>query len=306
MSFKEKWLEAVDKKGSVLCAGLDPAIFEMGRGEKGLPAGQNKLEWAIKYVEAVAPYCAAVKPNIQYWKGAGDAEILEEITEYAHTLGMVVIRDDKLADIGSTNDAGIFYVAQSGADAVTFSPFAGNMEEATKQGKKHGIGVIAMCLMSNPDYKDEKNKLTVLEYSQSNRTQPPKPFDTRHGGTEKVTLGLSLLSNFAVKQYAKLAADAKKYGLDGIVIGAPSEKNHITEQEIKTARAYAGDEMLILLPGLGAQGGEAEMLFKHFAPDHVIANVGRDLMFPKGSNSTPEEQAARAKQYFDMMNKLRQ
>ncbi len=36
-SFREKWLEAVKEKNSVLCAGLDPAEFGMGRGEKGLP-----------------------------------------------------------------------------------------------------------------------------------------------------------------------------------------------------------------------------------------------------------------------------
>jgi len=79
MKFLEKWLEAVNKKNSVLCAGLDPAEFEMERGEKGLPEGIDKKEWSLRYIEAVAPYCAAIKPNIQYWKGGGDLKDLQDI-----------------------------------------------------------------------------------------------------------------------------------------------------------------------------------------------------------------------------------
>lgn len=173
MDFREKWMKAVEEKNSVLCAGLDPAEYAMGRGPKGLAEGTGKRDWAMDYVKSVAPYCAALKPNIQYWKSAGllcpggpyaygDMENLEDITKLAHELGMVVIEDSKLADIGSTNEAGFFYASQKKADAVTFSPFAGNMKEAAKQGKKWNVGVISMCLMSNPEFEREKNKLVPL------------------------------------------------------------------------------------------------------------------------------------------------
>jgi len=72
VSFREKWLAAVDKKNSVLCAGLDLADFEMGRGVEGLPSGVKKRDWTLAYIEAVAPHSAALKPNFQYWKGEGD------------------------------------------------------------------------------------------------------------------------------------------------------------------------------------------------------------------------------------------
>ncbi|GAH49542.1 unnamed protein product, partial [marine sediment metagenome] len=68
MPFRQKWLEAVEKKNSVLCAGLDPAEFNMGRRDKGLPEGVNKYGWAMRYIGAVAPFVAAIKPNLQYWK----------------------------------------------------------------------------------------------------------------------------------------------------------------------------------------------------------------------------------------------
>lgn len=288
MNFLEKWLESVDEKDSVLCAGLDPAEFAMGRGEKGLPEGASKLSWATKYIRAVAPYCAAVKPNFQYFKAIGDIEALHSISVTAQGLGMLVIDDSKLADIGSTNDAGMFYAAQR-ADAVTFSPFAGNMKEAAKQAKNRDIGIITMCLMSNPEYEREKNKLVSVKREESyNRPD------------------LRMLENILyVKQYIQLAHDIKAFGIDGVVIGAPSEKNHITNEEIATVKRYVGDNMLVLLPGVGAQGGEASEIWKYFDKDKVIVNVGRSLMFPNGSNSTPEEQAAKAKQYQEMLNELR-
>ena len=295
--FQKKWLEAVKKKNSILCAGLDPAVFCMDRGEKGLPLGINKRGWAHDYIKAVAPYCAALKPNIQYWKSSGkqnilskgDMENLTEITELAHSLDMVVIEDSKLADIGSTNDAGFFYAQQKGVDAVTFSPFAGNMEEAVEQAHARGLGLISMCLMSNPGYEREKNKLVAVG-----------------DNYEKTDVFFKKSASFAtgfIPQYVQLAHDADRFGVDGIVVGAPSVKNHITDQEIRTVAGYFNG--LILVPGLGAQGGEAETLFKYFMPDNLIVNFGRALMLPKGSNSTPAQQAETARQYRDMLNKSR-
>ena len=225
-SFKEKWLEAVDKKNSVLCAGLDPAESAMGRGEKGLVDGASKNIWAIEYVEAVAPYCAALKPNIQYWKSGENMDHLEDLTRLAHSKGLVVIEDSKLADIGPTNDAGVFYAADKKADAVTFSPFAGNIQEATKQAHARGLGLISMCLMSNPEYAREKNKLVLLSKEEF------KGYNSEH--IVKTDRG-----NF-VHQYIQLANDANKFEVDGIVIGAPSKTNHIKDAEIYFVRENGG------------------------------------------------------------------
>jgi len=292
MKFIEKWFGAVNEKNSVLCAGLDPAEFEMRRGEKGLPKGVDKKEWSLKYVETVAPYCAGIKPNIQYWKKKDDMNSLKEITKLAHSLGMIVIEDSKLADIGSTNDAGLFHVQEKKIDAVTYSPFAGNMVEAADQAKKWGVGIISMCLMSNPEYEKEKNKLIdVSEYMNDNTYSH---------------IDITTINDVPyVKQYIYLAKNANIYGLDGIVVGAPSAKNHISEKEIEDVKRYSHSLTLVLLPGVGAQGGEANIIWKYFNRNNVIVNVGRAMMFPNGSNSTSEEQAAIAKQYRDMLNDLR-
>jgi len=293
-SFREKWLAAVEQKNSVLCAGLDPAESEMGRSEEGLPGSvkdnQDKLAWGMCYLEAVAPYCAAMKANVQYWKGEGNMEALAVLCEYSKELGMIAIDDSKLADIGSTNDAGLYHAKQKGFDAITVAPFAGNMKEAAEQAKKRDIGLISMCLMSNPEYEMIKNEWVRVE----DMDNFPNNYDT-----------VEIQGVHHVKKYIQLAHDAARYSIDGIVIGAPSKKNHLKDEEIFSARAYSREDTLVLLPGVGAQGGEANVIWKYFDKDNVIVNVGRALMFPNGSNSTPEQQADAAQYYQKMLNELR-
>ncbi len=289
MSFKEKWLEAVERKNSVVCAGLDPAEYDM-RKDDVLPEGTNKLGWTLDYIKAVAPFCAAVKPNVQYWKNNLGMQDIETITFVAHENGLVVIDDSKLADIGSTNDAGMYHAQKKNIDAITLACFAGNMQEAAEQLRKRNLGGIHMCLMSNKEYEQQKNKLVPLISDDKNNY-------------ELVDLVRSAEGHFYARQYLHLAVNAKRFGLDGIVIGAPSKTNHISEDELKKVRRYFDD--LILLPGIGKQGGEAELIWKYFDPMNVIVNVGRNLMFPKGPNSTPTQQAERARYYQEMLNSLR-
>jgi len=304
-SFREAWLASVDAKNSVLCAGLDPAEFAMGRGDKGLPPGAEQRDWAIQYLEAIAPFVAAVKPNIQYWKHVGGMDDLEELAQAAHDLGLVWIDDSKLADIGSTNEAGMYHSRARRGGAVTLAPYAGNMEEAAQQARKQNLGLITMCLMSNPEYAWVKNNLVPV--------QPGDEFDefdtvTVQLPNKRWTAGLHYDYEGDemphVRQFVQLAHHAERFGIEGIVIGAPSDKNHLTAEELETAHRYAPNR-LVLMPGVGAQGGDAAQVWQHYGPNDVIVNVGRSLMLPQGMNSTPEDQAAAAKLYKNMLNEER-
>ncbi|MFW6223282.1 MAG: orotidine 5'-phosphate decarboxylase / HUMPS family protein [Spirochaetota bacterium] len=271
MTFSNAWRETAGRRNSVLCAGLDPPVAELGRGEKGLATGVDRRRWALEYVGAVAPHCAAIKPNVQYWKGPGDIEIVEEVCAAARELGLLIIEDAKLADIGSTNDAGFFYAARR-ADAVTFAPFAGNVTEAVEQAHARGLGIIVLCLMSNPEYGREKTKLTP-------------------GHDEP--------------QYRRIAAEARAAGADAVVVGAPSPSNHITEAELSSVRSSIGGDMVALMPGVGAQGGDAAPVWRVFGENQVIVNAGRALMFPDGSASTPRRQAEAARALNESLNRDR-
>ena len=300
MGFVEKWLAAVDKKNSILCAGLDPAEFEMGRGDEGLRERVMKRSWAMAYLEAVAPYCAAVKPNINYWKAGSDMETLDMIAKFAWDHGMIVIDDSKLADIGPTNDAGMYHSSRR-ADAVTVAPFAGNIAEIARQAQARGLAAICMCLMSNPDYAREKNKLVPLTPEEVGLFDLADIISADSDGRQSAVPH--------VKQYQWLACQSKQSGLAGLVIGAPSKKNHITDSEVERAFYYSGSpgsNMLALYPGLGKQEGEMAPIFSRFPGNMVIANVGRYLMFPKGIESTTADQAEAAKHYRDALNVARE
>jgi orotidine-5'-phosphate decarboxylase len=306
-TFKQKWLEDVNKKGSILCAGLDPAEYEMGRREKGLPSDVGKLDWSRRYIDAVAPYCPAIKFNLRYWlkqavlnrdseskdfrQISGDMENLRLLIRHAHDQELLVIQDSKEADIGSTNDAGLYHARDKQADAVTLAAFAGNEQEATEQAYNRDLGIIGMCLMTNPQYEKIKNMWVDVSDNQGDYA----PEDTQR-----------IQGKLHVRRYMQLACDARRFGLDGIVLGALSEKNHLKEKEIAKARFYAGPDVLSLTPGIGAQGGNADVLFKYFHQDKIIANIGRALMLPQGSNSTSQQQEETAKQYRDMLNNLRE
>jgi len=293
-SFKDAWLEAVDKKGSILCAGIDPAECVMGRTDKGagLPAGTKKRDWVLSYMEAMGPFSSAFKPNVRYLGFEGDNELLMEMSGLSRDKGMVYIQDSKEADIGETNDAGIFTAAWRGAHAVTLAPFAGNMAEAAKQGVDRGIGLVSMCLMSNPDYEKVKNRWVDV-------SDDVKGYDVND---------LREIEGVPhTRFYKQLARDAKRFGIEGIVLGAPSKTNHLKEEEIERVCHYYGKDGLILVPGIGAQGGEVTMLTKYFDWNHLIANVGRALMFPdpRKANATFEDHVTAAKAYRDMLNSLR-
>ena len=273
MRFVEKWRAAVEAKNSVLCAGLDPAVSEMRRDGKSLSPGTSKRDWALCYLESVGPWCAAVKLNVNYWKSDRDPEVIREIVALAHSMDLVTIEDCKLADIGSTNDAGMFHAAQKGIDAVTFSPFAGNIEEAARQAEARKLGLISMCLMSNPEYRLEKRKLVEIEEAGAF----PDQMIERVGGVPYV------------RQYQYLAHRAAVCNIDGVVIGAPSASNHLRQEELAEVSTLLGRDTLVLVPGIGAQGGQADVFWRHFQPDRVLINCGRSLMFP--ASGTHAEQA---------------
>jgi len=246
--FATKWNKAVEAKNSILCIGLDPVNYWQ-RQNKTLPESTDLMTWCIGYVEKVAQFAAAIKPNRKFVCSLS-GEDRNQMNILFHDLGLVVIDDEKLPDIGDTNDAGLYNTKEEKYDAVTYSPFPGNLEEAARQAHGRGLGLIGMCIMSNSEHAREKNKLVnVREEKETYR--PEDVLVWRHEEWEQNLPA----EEYFVRQYVQLAHDAAKYGWDGVVIGAPSKKNHITENEIKTIHHYLKPEQLVLMPGIGTQGG---------------------------------------------------
>ncbi len=258
MSFKERWLNCVAQKKSLLCVGLDPA--EVGqRDTPELASGQSKLEWSLQIINQVAPYACAIKPNRNYYKDFSRSE-MQILTKAIHAHNMLAIDDSKIADIGATVDAGLFHAKQEGFDAVTFAAFAGNTLEAAQSAAKHQIAIISLVLMSNPEFSSTK----------------AAEFNGEAG-------------------YEFFAHEASQHvAVEGVVIGAPSPKNHITPDEVARVKSIIGDR-LVLMPGVGAQGGEMDFMLKTFGR-RLIVNVGRAIFQAK-------DPANVAKEYVEQMRK---
>src|SRR3989338_5826792 len=112
--FLEKWLHTTKDKSSILCVGMDPQ-------ENKLPKGISKHRWCLRMVEQISPFTAAIKINrnmIKDWSASETQEVVKAI----HDCDMLAIDDTKLADIGSSNEAGLRAAEWEGFDAVTYAP----------------------------------------------------------------------------------------------------------------------------------------------------------------------------------------
>jgi len=139
---KNTFVQAMKEKKSQLCVGLDP------RPEKVQP--DSIYEFCVDIVEKTSDYGFCYKPNTQYIMPLGFSEI-RKLNEYIHEKGCLSISDHKLSDIGSTNKAALYWLSEMGFDAVTYSPFPGNIRETIENGKTYNLGVITLTLMSNPE-----------------------------------------------------------------------------------------------------------------------------------------------------------
>lgn len=259
MSFNEAWLEAVKNKNTLLCVNIDPAEFGQ-REKRTLDDSIDKVEWTLKLIEVVAPYAAAIKPNRQYFKDISRQD-MRRINDFAHGLGMLSIDDSKVADIGDTNDAALYHAVEEGFDAITYAPFPGNIEATCKMAQKRKIGLIPLVLMSNPEYR-------LMKTAQIDGQDA----------------------------YQYISKEISRHGADGLVIGAPSDNNHISEDEIRRVKDIVGDKT-VLVPGIGAQGGDLEPIVRIFG-DYTIASVGRDIAY----SDNPGE---RASYYKELIQKAR-
>ncbi len=259
MNFINKWQSCVTAKNSLLCVNIDPGEWGQ-RDHLTLDQGESKVSWAKSIIAKTAPYAAAIKPNRQYFKDISREE-LASINSYAHSLGLISIDDSKIADIGATNDAALYHAVQEGFDAITYCPFPGNIAETCEMAKQRNIGLIPLALMSNPEFKLMKS-LTI----------------------DKLP---------AYQYYAK---ESYIHGAAGVVVGAPSPKNHILQEEVDAIKAIIGP-LTVLVPGIGAQGGYLAPIVATFG-DQAIVSVGRDIAYH-------QDPASQARKYQELINSYR-
>ncbi len=223
MTFIQMLQDAQQRNGSMLCVGLDPEPSRFPAHFRGDPA--QIYDFCARIVDATADLVIAFKPQIAYFAAQRAEAQLERLIAHIRRAAphVPVILDAKRGDIGSTAEQYAKEVFERyGADAVTLSPFMG-FDSLQPYLKYEDKGAFLLCRTSNPGGDDLQNqRLASVE-------------------------GQPLL----YEHVAKLAQGPWNVnGQLGLVVGATYPA------EIEAVRRLAPTAPL-LIPGIGAQGGDA-------------------------------------------------
>ena len=259
-TFNQQLQSAWASQGSMLCVGFDPDPKRLPPSLQGKPEGI--FEFCREIADATADLVCAFKPQFAYFASQRAEAQLEKLIKHLKEKypQIPVILDSKRGDIGSTADHYAMEVFDRyGADAVTVSPYMG-FDTIEPYLRHQGKGVIVLCRTSNP------------------------------GGSDLQFLNVSPDGQPLYLHVAKLAAQQwNASGQIGLVVGATFP------EEIAKVRAIVGD-MPLLIPGIGAQGGDIDATVKAGAIPNkpgtgMVINSSRAILY--ASSGSDFAQAAR-------------
>jgi orotidine-5'-phosphate decarboxylase len=264
MNFIDKLLAAERAHESLLCVGLDPDPAKLPGAWRGQP--ERIFEFCARIVDATADLVIAFKPQIAYFAAHRAEAQLERLMDHmrANAPAVPIILDAKRGDIGSTAEQyAIEAFERYGADAVTLSPFMG-FDSVQPYLTHAGKGAFLLCRTSNPGGDDLQ--------SQRLATVPGQPLLYEH-----------------VAQLAQGPWNLN--GQLGLVVGATYPA------EIERVRQLA-PTLPLLIPGVGAQGGDALATVRAGYRQHqgrtsgpIIVNSSRAILY--ASSNDDFDQAAR-------------
>lgn len=243
VNFIDKLSAAWASNQSLLCVGLDP---DLARLPAQLQGPQGIAAFCKAIIDATADLACAFKPQIAYFAALGAEAQLEEICKYLRQNypHIPLIMDAKRGDIGATAKQ---YAREAydryGADAVTLSPYMG-FDSVEPYFEWSGRGQIILCRTSNPGGSD----LQFLNVD-----------------------GKPLYQHVA----ALVANQWNRNGQCALVVGATFP------EELAQVRAIVGD-MPLLVPGVGAQGGDVEATVKSgktAAGAGMLINSSRAILY---------------------------
>jgi orotidine-5'-phosphate decarboxylase len=256
MSFADRLADAVARKGTTLCVGLDPRIEllppELVTGLKPGTAGRARAyeRFCEGIIDAIVDEAVAVKPQVAFFEALGGHGLsaLERVCGAAAQRGLLVVADAKRGDIGSTAEA--YAEAWLGprdggrpvADAVTVNPYLGTDSlEPFLAACGAGSGIFVLAHTSNPGAADIQE--AVLEDGRPVWERTAELI-ARWGDAYVGESGLSSV---------------------GAVVGATSPEAVLRARDLMPRQ-------VLLLPGVGAQGGRVADLAPAFR-DHPAGGL---------------------------------
>lgn len=249
-SFSARLVDRVDEVSSVLCLGLDPRPPFPDACTRGLAAGRAGQARAIERyclgaLEAAADVAAAVKPQVALFEVLGGYGLtaLERVCAAARELGVPVIADGKRGDIPSTAAAyAAAWLRPRGdepplADALTVSPYLGpdSLEPFLAACDDVERGVYVLVRTSNPG----SAALQELALADGGQVWQRVAALVAKAGADRV--------------------DACGLAPVGAVVG-------LTQPEALARARELMPHAPLLIPGLGAQGGDPRAAEPAFRP----------------------------------------
>ena len=257
LTFNQKLAAAWAANDSLLCVGIDPDLKRFPKQFAGRKDAMFEFGKAI--VDATADLACAFKPQIAYFHAERAEDQLEALIAYMREKHphVPVILDAKRGDIGSTAEQ---YAREAferyQADAVTISPFLGH-DSVTPYTQFADKGVIILCRTSNPGGSD----LQFLE------------LDGPHG------------KELLYQRIARVVATEWNGNRNcSLVVGATFPN------ELASVRSIIGD-MPLLVPGIGAQGGDVEATVKagrSASGTGLMINSSRAILYASGGDDFAE------------------
>lgn len=244
-SFYRALARAEERAGHGLCVGLDPDPDRLPRPLRGLPAGEGLRRFLEGIIQSTLPSATAYKCQLASYLAFGleGLSTLRSVTERLRSERPVIL-DLKAGDIPNTMSLYARGVFGAfGFDALTVNPFLG-WESVEEIAKDPERGVFVVAHSSNPGSKD---------FQEAETSRGP----LWHGLLERV----------------REEADRENVGL---VVGATDPS------ALALARRTVGGTVPILVPGVGAQGGDLETavrLGRGAGPGTLLVNSSRGILF---------------------------
>jgi len=276
----EKTIEA--RNPSVI--GLDPDIDKIPACYKDAGKSDNPFEAVAEaiysfncdIIDAVSDIVPAVKPQMAFYEkyGSNGVAAFEKTVAYARSKGLVVIEDAKRNDIGNTAQAyaeghlGCVDMIDGSkcnsldVDFLTVTPFLGSesLHPFINVCRKHEKGVFVLVKTSNVSSGEIQDVIAAN--------------------------GMSVSQNIAQYVAENVDAGMGKYGYSsiGAVVGATYPEEAILLRKLMSRNYF-------LVPGYGAQGGDAKDILPCFNADGLgaIVNSSRGILYAHMSEEEREK-----------------
>ncbi|MCD6467982.1 MAG: orotidine-5'-phosphate decarboxylase [Thermoplasmata archaeon] len=271
MRFTDKLNKMIEKNNSLLCVGLDVDT-------KKIPPHLLKKEDGLftfnkKIIDVTTDLVCCYKINMAFYESLGQkgVELLTKTMEYIPR-EIPVILDGKRGDIGNTAEHYAYEVFDLyKADATTVNPYMG-LDSIKPFLNYRDKCIFILCRTSNPSAVDFQNLLV---------------------GEKKTPL------------YEIVAGKIREWNEKkncGAVAGATYP------EDLKKIRFIIGDDVPLLIPGVGKQGGNLEKSVKYGVNSegkNAIINSSRSILYANNSEEFAFFSRKAAEALKDEINKYR-